>query len=84
MEIDGDAQGYYQVTQITGGTLFQDDGVTAITDGQFITFEQGSDGLAFTPALNSVSAGHFMIQAASAPNAGGLVAAQRIASRQSR
>ena len=73
---DGNAQGYYQITQISGGTLFLHDGLTPVSDGQFITFAQGAlAGLTFTPAPNSVATGSFTVQASTAA-AGGLVATQ--------
>ena len=49
----------FQITNITGGTLYLNDGVTPITDGEFITVAQGAAGLKFTPTLDSVTAGSF-------------------------
>jgi len=72
--LDGPAQGYYQIENISGGTLFQHDGTTPIINGQFITFAQGLAGLIFRPALNSTAAGRFTVQAAATPNVSGLVA----------
>src|SRR5262249_4602231 len=46
---DGDLTAYYQITNITGGTLYQNDGTTQINNGDFITVAQGSAGLKFTP-----------------------------------
>ncbi len=72
--LDGSATGYYQITGIVGGSLYLNDGTTAITNGQFITFSQGSAGLKFSPAPNSLSAGGFTIEASatasSRPGAG--------------
>jgi hypothetical protein len=69
--LDANVAGYFQITGIAGGTLYQDDGVTPINDGDFITFAQGHAGLLFTPAANSPADGSFTIQAAlSATDAG--------------
>jgi VCBS repeat-containing protein len=64
--------GYYQITGITGGSLFQYDGTTAITDGQFITFAQGEAGLRFAPPTNSTASGTFDVQASTSGNSAGL------------
>jgi hypothetical protein len=60
---DGPEVTHYQITGITNGTLFQNDGVTPINNGDFISIAQGAAGLKFTPALNSFSNGSFNIQA---------------------
>ena len=52
----------FQITNITGGTLYQNDGTTQITDGEFITVAQGAAGLKFTPTLNSLATGSFTVQ----------------------
>ena len=49
---DGAEVAFFKITAITGGGLFQNDGVTAINDGDFITFAQGDAGLKFTPDAN--------------------------------
>ncbi len=63
---------YFQITNISGGSLFQNDGVTPISPNQFITVAQGQQGLKFTPSLNSTTAGSFMVQASSSNTAAGL------------
>jgi hypothetical protein len=60
---DGPEVTHYRITGITGGTLFQNDGVTPINSGDFILVAQGAAGLKFTPALNSSAPGSFQIQA---------------------
>ena len=40
---------YFQITGITGGTLYQNNGTTPIANGSFITLAQGAAGLKFTP-----------------------------------
>ena len=63
---------YYQITNITGGSLFLNDGVTAVSDGQFITVAQGGAGLTFTPALDSYAPGGFDVQSSLTPDSSGL------------
>lgn len=75
---DGTALGYYQIMQIVGGALFLSDGVTPVSDGQFITFAQGAAGLKFTPTFNSIATGSFSVQASNSASGGlvgGMVAA---------
>ena len=52
---------YFQITNITGGTLYQNDGVTPIANGAFISVAQGAAGLKFTPAANSTASGSFTV-----------------------
>ncbi len=59
---DGVEVTHIKITSITGGSLFQNDGTTAISNGEFITFAQGNAGLKFTPSLNSIATGHFTVQ----------------------
>ncbi|MBF0448377.1 MAG: cadherin domain-containing protein [Magnetococcales bacterium] len=64
---DGEEVTHFQITSISNGTLYQNDGTTAISDGDFITYAQGSAGLKFTPDLNlnsETSSFGFIIQAA--------------------
>jgi len=63
---------HYRITGIIGGTLFLNDGTTALANGAFITAAQGAAGLKFTPAANSVVNGSFNVQASTAANVGGL------------
>lgn len=49
---DGGLTTHYQITGITGGTLFQSDGTTPIAENDYITLTQGAAGLKFTPGLN--------------------------------
>ena len=50
---------YFQITCITGGTLYQNNGTTPITNGSFITLAQGEAGLKFTPNAGSLVPGGF-------------------------
>lgn len=70
--LDGAEVTHYRITGITGGTLYQADGVTVITEGDFITVAVGAAGLKFTPALNSLANGSFQAQAATSATVGGL------------
>ena len=63
---------HVRVTNITNGTLFQNDGVTPIADGAFITIAQGAAGLRFLPAVDSVATGHITIQASTSALVAGL------------
>ncbi|MFM8274354.1 MAG: beta strand repeat-containing protein [Gemmata sp.] len=70
---DGGGTAFYQITAIANGTLFQNDGVTAIANGAFITVAQGAAGLKFTPATNFVGNGSFKVQAATGASTAALV-----------
>ena len=63
--IDGAGVTHFKITNITGGTLFKNDGATAISNNDFITLAEGNAGLKFTPTLNSIAAGSFNAQASS-------------------
>jgi hypothetical protein len=52
---DGAEVTHFKITGITNGTLFQNDGTTAITNGSFITVAQGNAGLKFTPATDKAN-----------------------------
>ena len=62
----------FQITGITGGTLFLNDGTTAITNGTFITVAQGAAGLKFTPTTGSTTSGSFTVQESINATTGGL------------
>jgi hypothetical protein len=72
---DGGGTTNYQITGITNGTLFQNDGTTPINNGDFITTAQGAAGLKFTPGPNLnifASTFGFSVQAAVNASASGL------------
>ncbi len=77
--VDGAEVTHFKITGITNGALFQNDGVTPISNGDFITFAQGNAGLRFTPALDSTANGSFNVQGATgnldAALGGGIVTA---------
>jgi uncharacterized protein YjlB len=60
---DGDEVTHFKITGITNGTLYLDDGTTAIAEGDFITAAEGAAGLKFTPALNYTGPASFDVQA---------------------
>src|SRR5262249_53129667 len=62
----------FKITGITNGTLFQNDGLTPIVNGEFITTDDGGAGLKFTPSANFNGTGFFSIQASTAPDDSGL------------
>ena len=51
--------GFFKISGITNGTLFQNDGTTAIANNAFITVAQGNAGLKFTPATDVTGSGSF-------------------------
>jgi hypothetical protein len=61
--LDSRATVFFKITHITGGTLFFSDGITAVSNGAFITAAQGLAGLRFTPAPDSAATGSFSAQA---------------------
>jgi len=63
---------FFQITNITSGTLFQNDGVTQIISGDFITVPDGGAGLKFTPNTNFVGTGHFTVQSATTNTSAGV------------
>ncbi len=69
---DGTSITHFQITGITNGTLFQANGTTPITNGQFITIAQGAAGLKFLPAANSTATGSFQAKASLSNTVSGL------------
>jgi 6-phosphogluconolactonase (cycloisomerase 2 family) len=61
-EGDGVEISHFKITNITGGTLYQNDGTTPINDGEFIDFAFANLGLRFTPS--STTNGSFDVQSA--------------------
>jgi len=60
--VDGAEVTNFKITNITGGTLFKNDGTTAIPNNSFITVAEGGAGLKFTPSANSIANGSFQVQ----------------------
>ena len=69
---DGAEVTHFQITSITAGTLFQNNGTTPIVNGDFITYAQGNAGLRFTPDAGATTLGSFFVQASTAANIAGL------------
>jgi len=69
---DGTNVTHFKITDITGGTLFQNDGTTKINNNDFITVAQGNAGLKFTPTQNSSITGHFTARASTSTVDSGL------------
>ncbi|HEY0349696.1 MAG TPA: choice-of-anchor Q domain-containing protein, partial [Pyrinomonadaceae bacterium] len=70
--VDGTEITNFKITNITGGTLFKNNGTTQINNNDFITFAEGNAGLKFTPALDSNANGSFQVQASTSNANGGL------------
>ena len=66
--VDGAEVTHYKITDIKLGVLYQNDGVSIINNNSFITAQQGSAGLKFTPAYGISENGSFKIQAATGPS----------------
>jgi hypothetical protein len=69
---DGMEVTHFQVTAISGGQLFFDDGLTPIAVGAFITRDQGAAGMAFTPSTGSTQTGQVSVRASLSASAAGL------------
>jgi hypothetical protein len=69
--VDGAEVTHFQVTAISGGTLFLEDGLTPIAVNGFVTAAQGTAGLAFTPTTGSTATGHVSVRAALFPHSSG-------------
>jgi type VI secretion system protein ImpB len=72
----GEITTHFQITAITGGKLFKNDGTTEIKDGDatsFIKVVEGKQGLKFKPTDATTSVCNFTIQASKSGVAGGLI-----------
>jgi CSLREA domain-containing protein len=70
--VDGAEVTHFKITNIQNGTLFKNDGVTQINNGDFITFAEANAGLKFTPDTDESSPGStFSFDVAGAVNATG-------------
>ncbi len=69
---DAGAVADFQITNITGGSLFLSNGVTPVSNGQFVTLVLGEAGFKFTPTTNSTAAGSFTVQASTSASIAGL------------
>ncbi len=75
---DGIEVTHFHITGITNGNLFQNDGVTAIANGAFLTFAEGNAGLKFTPSAG-IGDGTFQVQGSTSNDMAGLGGSTAIA-----
>ncbi|WP_298933580.1 hypothetical protein [uncultured Ramlibacter sp.] len=69
---DGAEVSHFKISGITGGSLYLNDGTTAVAEGSFISYAQASAGLKFTPGANSTADGSFNVQASTSASDAGL------------
>ncbi len=69
----------FYITNITGGSLFLNDGTTPVTNGEFLTLPEGQTGLRFTPTANS-QGGSFDAQQSTTTDTSGLIGERLTAS----
>ncbi len=65
--VDNGEVTHFRISGINNGTLFKNNGTTPISNGDFITFDEGNAGLKFTPGANLFSPGttfSFSVEAA--------------------
>ena len=60
---DGGEVTHFRISNISGGTLFHNDGTSVINHGDFITVAEGNAGLKFTPSPNAIVTGSFDVKA---------------------
>ncbi len=70
---DGPEVTHFRISNITNGVLYQNDGTTPITNGDYILVADGQLGLRFQPAPNSTDPGSFDVESS---EDGSTVAAQ--------
>lgn len=70
--VDGPEVTHFKITEITNGSLYKNDGITAIADNAFITSAEAGAGLKFTPIANSSTNGSFKVQGATSGTGDGL------------
>ena len=59
---DGPEVTHFRISNITNGSLFHNDGITPINDGDFILVAAGQLGLRFQPAPDSNATGNFGVE----------------------
>ena len=60
---DGAEVTHFRISGISGGTLYQADGITLINAGDFITVAQGQAGVRFLPTPSNSGNGSFQVEA---------------------
>ncbi|QDU31357.1 Calcium-dependent protease precursor [Anatilimnocola aggregata] len=53
---------HYKISDITSGSLYKSDGITAINNGELISVAEGQSGVRFLPSANSNDAGRFTVE----------------------
>ncbi len=69
---DGAEVAYFKITGLTQGRLFLADGVTAVSDGSFITAADGAAGLKYQPSTNFNGTASFTLRASTTASDDGL------------
>ena len=67
--VDGMEVTHFQITNITNGSVYLDDMSTMVSEGEFITIEQGLNGLVFLDIIDPDISGQFTITAATGTGA---------------
>ncbi|MBF0212767.1 MAG: DUF4347 domain-containing protein, partial [Magnetococcales bacterium] len=70
--VDSTEVTHFKITTISGGTLYKNNGITQISNNDYITFAEAQAGLKFTPTANSSTAGSFRIYGATSSSGDGL------------
>ncbi len=70
--VDGTEVTHFKITNITSGTLYQNDGTTSISSGSFITYAEGNAGLKLSPTGDFNGSASFKLQASLSSVDGGL------------
>jgi len=70
--VDGEEVGWLQISVIQQGQLYQNNGITAIQEGKFISWQQAKVGLKFTPQQGFQGMASFQLQAATSSTEAGL------------
>ena len=62
--VDGEEVTHFKITNILNGTLYLNNGVTQLSNGSFINYNQGNSGLKFLHSYGNMDPGSFNLQAA--------------------
>jgi len=69
--VGGSTTTHYKISNITGGSLYQNDGTTPVNEGSFITVSEGANGLKFMPIQNANGTTGFGFDVQAAPGTTG-------------
>lgn len=70
--VDGAEVTYFYISGVANGTVYLNDGVTAIADGSFISVAQGNAGIRYKPKANYYGTGYFSVRASVGASSSGL------------